>query len=219
MRLILEIWQYLHEKLWNVITDACPDFNESLPKPTLKLRHGWLITSHRKLWDVITYPCPWYLFVAHTFSLLAPHVYCVTASVCIGCIVAESNAVSSLNLLPLMIVFFSPPLSNLNVSTLGKYCCGLCNRYCNQGSRWDCYQIVKGLLSDCFLIDSKVNLGRLWPSGADTFLMWYYTEGNQYRCFSFSLRKKINCFGFVFHLIDLVMHIVGFCTRLQYLHC
>ena len=32
--------------LWGVITHPCPIFNSGLPKPLLKLGHGWVITSH-----------------------------------------------------------------------------------------------------------------------------------------------------------------------------
>ena len=44
-------------KLLNVITNPCPISNGNLAKSSLKIRHGWMITSHRMIWYVITYTC------------------------------------------------------------------------------------------------------------------------------------------------------------------
>ena len=37
---------YIHMKLWEVITHTDPNFNDSLDKPPLNLVHWWVITSH-----------------------------------------------------------------------------------------------------------------------------------------------------------------------------
>ena len=37
---------HIYSFIWNVITHPCPNFNGSLTKSPLKLRHVWVITSH-----------------------------------------------------------------------------------------------------------------------------------------------------------------------------
>ena len=37
---------HIYSFLWENYTSMAPNFNSALPKPSLKLWHGWLITSH-----------------------------------------------------------------------------------------------------------------------------------------------------------------------------
>ena len=48
---------HIYSFIWNVITHPCPNFNGSLTKSPLKLRHVWVITSHFYV-GVIT--CPYH---------------------------------------------------------------------------------------------------------------------------------------------------------------
>ena len=44
------ISNYIHIKQWDVIIHPCPNFDNDLTKPPLKLRHGWVVTSHINYW-------------------------------------------------------------------------------------------------------------------------------------------------------------------------
>ena len=46
------IWirNYIHNFIWDVITPPCPNFNDDLAKTSLRLWHGWVITSYCFAW-------------------------------------------------------------------------------------------------------------------------------------------------------------------------
>ena len=99
----IRIWldSFVKVKQCDVVTNACPDCNGGSFKPSLNLRHGWVILSYK----TIDYPCSdlsLNIFIKRDPGMLAPYL-AVTTKIClfycycdIRCFIVPENTWSSI---------------------------------------------------------------------------------------------------------------------------